>query len=452
MQTEVLFEHIAKRLSHELNQAKLSIYVAVAWFTRHDLFDILLEKAEQGVKVQLLISNDMINLNSGIDYASLNTGLSAMHFIGDGKKDLMHNKFCIIDENVIINGSYNWSYKAEKNHENITIISGDTRLAEHFIEQFRRIRGGYSDYQENVPSFDLSKVVRYLTIAKNFILLEELDELNLIIKRLSEYQHSDLQMIIEHIKNRAFSQAVILIDNFIKNNQQLMIYDDVNITALKLEIRYLEYQVISYDSEKAEIEKLLNDFHHQYILALDWYIKRALQLRKRIHDFNQSKYPNAEQDEQEYFGQAQTEIERDVKKLSEDEQKILKQTYRRAMQICHPDRVSDELKPQAEEISIILREAYENNDLAKVEEIFVNLQKGIFHAKSETLNQTEQLKQQLERLKQKVIDLENEIIALKESEEYQHIIAIDDWNAYFEQIKQQYIDEIDRLEQELSLC
>ncbi len=452
MQTEVLFEHIAKRLSHELNQAKLSIYVAVAWFTRHDLFDILLEKAEQGVKVQLLISNDMINLNSGIDYASLNIGSSAMHFIGDGKKDLMHNKFCIIDENVIINGSYNWSYKAEKNHENITIISGDTRLAEHFIEQFRRICGGYSNYQENVPSFDSSKVVRYLTIAKNFILLEELDELNLIIKRLSEYQHSDLQMIIEHIKNRAFSQAVILIDNFIKNNQQLMIYDDVNITALKLEIRYLEYQVISYDSEKAEIEKLLNDFHHQYILALDWYIKRALQLRKRIHEFNQSKYPNAEQDEQEYFGQAQTEIERDVKKLSEDEQQRLKQTYRRAMQICHPDRVSDELKSQAEEISIILREAYENNDLAKVEEIFANLQKGIFHAKSETLNQTEQLKQQLEQLKQKVIALENEIIALKESEEYQHIIAIDDWNAYFEQIKQQYIDEIDRLEQELSLC
>lgn len=77
----------------------------------------------------------------------------------------MHNKFCI-DDNVIINGSFHWSYKAEKNHENITIISGDHRLAEHFIAQFRRIRGNYSDYQESTPIFDLSKVVRYLTIAK----------------------------------------------------------------------------------------------------------------------------------------------------------------------------------------------------------------------------------------------------------------------------------------------
>lgn len=168
MQTEVLFERIAERIHNELNQANHSIYVAVAWFTRHDLFDVLMAKANQGVKVQLLVSYDDININSGIDYGSLNTGTSAMHFAGDGKKDLMHNKFCVIDENVIINGSYNWDYKAEKNHENITIISGDTRLAMHFIEQFRRIRGNYSDYQEHTPSFDLAKAVRYLNIAKKF--------------------------------------------------------------------------------------------------------------------------------------------------------------------------------------------------------------------------------------------------------------------------------------------
>lgn len=63
--------------------------MAVAWFTRHDLFDVLLEKAVQGIKVQLLIANETINLNSGIDYHRLNQKSSSMHFIGDGKKDLM---------------------------------------------------------------------------------------------------------------------------------------------------------------------------------------------------------------------------------------------------------------------------------------------------------------------------------------------------------------------------
>lgn len=216
MHTEVVFDKIAERIIYELNQACHSIYVAVAWFTRHDFFDILLAKAEQGVKVQLLISSDRINHNSGIDYASLNIGESVMHFVGDGKKNLMHNKFCVIDERLIINGSYNWSYKAEKNHENITIISGDTHLAEHFIHQFRRIRSGYSDYQESVPMFDLAKVVRYLTVAKNYILLEEIDELALIIKRLSQYPHPSVQVIIDICTAKALAKRLWALMNLSK--------------------------------------------------------------------------------------------------------------------------------------------------------------------------------------------------------------------------------------------
>jgi phosphatidylserine/phosphatidylglycerophosphate/cardiolipin synthase-like enzyme len=35
----------------------------------------------------------------------------------------MHNKFCVIDGQAVITGSFNWSYKARQNHENITIFN-----------------------------------------------------------------------------------------------------------------------------------------------------------------------------------------------------------------------------------------------------------------------------------------------------------------------------------------
>ena len=98
MQTEALFENIATRLEQELRQAEQSIYIAVAWFTNSRLFNALLDKAKQGITVQLLISNDPINQQSPIDYSGLNIGNSVAYMIGDGKDDLMHNKFCIIDE------------------------------------------------------------------------------------------------------------------------------------------------------------------------------------------------------------------------------------------------------------------------------------------------------------------------------------------------------------------
>lgn len=44
IQTEAYFEHIQSTLIGELKDAKRSVYVAVAWFTDTQLFDVLIEK------------------------------------------------------------------------------------------------------------------------------------------------------------------------------------------------------------------------------------------------------------------------------------------------------------------------------------------------------------------------------------------------------------------------
>ena len=52
---------------------------------------------------------------------------------------LMHNKFCVIDGQVLITGSYNWTGAAEeKNDENVLVIfSGEA--VKMFEEQFERM-------------------------------------------------------------------------------------------------------------------------------------------------------------------------------------------------------------------------------------------------------------------------------------------------------------------------
>jgi phosphatidylserine/phosphatidylglycerophosphate/cardiolipin synthase-like enzyme len=38
----------------------------------------------------------------------------------------MHNKFCVINNKILINGFYNWTYYAEdRNRENVLIIDGE---------------------------------------------------------------------------------------------------------------------------------------------------------------------------------------------------------------------------------------------------------------------------------------------------------------------------------------
>lgn len=52
----------------------------------------------------------------------------------------MHNKYCIIDNKIVITGSFNWSYQAANyNFENIVVIESP-EVAEKFKIQFFKIK------------------------------------------------------------------------------------------------------------------------------------------------------------------------------------------------------------------------------------------------------------------------------------------------------------------------
>jgi len=301
VQTEALFEDIAERIRLELEQAEQSIYIAVAWFTNRTLFNTLIGKSKEGVTVQLMLSNDHINQQSYVDYSQLNIADSAAYLIGDGKKDLMHNKFCVIDSDTVINGSYNWSYKAEKNHENILITKGDSVLAEQFIKQFKKIRNSYFDHQEPAPELPLDKIIKRLEIIKNYVMLEDVEDITRENTKLKLYAfQQDIADITKALQQHSFETAIALIYQFIKNHHALVIYNDIDVSALKLEIRQLEHQLNAYDNEKIELEQLRSEFHHRHTKELGSYIQRLLHLRKISTEDNPEEYVQAVQDEQDY--------------------------------------------------------------------------------------------------------------------------------------------------------
>ena len=82
----------------------------------------------------------------------------------------------------------------------------------------------------------------------------------------------------------------------------------------------------------------------------------------------------------------------------------------------------------------------------EVKQILSELRQDIFKPRSETVSESDQLKVIIKTLKHKIKNLEDEIFIIKDSEDYQTISSIDDWNIYFEDVKAQLIEEIDYLE------
>jgi len=455
METQAIFENIAENIQQEIKKAERTIFIAVAWFTNKTIFDELVAKAYEGCSVFLMLSNDTINKDSSIEFDKLNVGSSKVYFVGDGEKELMHNKFCVIDEITVITGSYNWSYKAEKNFENIVLTSGDQSLAEQFITEFNNIKKRYfPNEKETIPDMPIDKIVRRLEIIKNYILLEDIEEVKEVSNKLREYSfNNDLNSIIDFISQGKLSEAVSIIEKFITHQRQISVWTDPEIAALKLEIKILENQIVSFDNEKTELEGVLRDFQREHFLAVGDLILKLLQFRKIKFQKDKEKYEEAEKDEKEYSEQFEFEKEKDVFNLSEEEKKELTSSYRKAAILCHPDKFSQappEIQKQAEELMIELSIAKDKKDLQRVKEILSDLEKGIISSKKIDDNSDKlKLKNLVNKLRKKIKKLEDEIINIKLSDEFKLIREIEDWSIYFSNVKEQIRKEIEELKTEI---
>lgn len=149
-----VFENIHQTILDKLHQATTSIQILMAWFTDQKILDLLLEKVKQGVHVELVLLDHENNKKkvgessniglSQFDRFKLDLNLlkryNAEIVLIDAEAEFfMHSKFCIIDNRMVITGSYNWTYPAQKNIENIVIIE-DSEIADLYLNEFRRVK------------------------------------------------------------------------------------------------------------------------------------------------------------------------------------------------------------------------------------------------------------------------------------------------------------------------
>lgn len=133
--SEVEFKSIEQKILSALDEAQATIDVSVAWFTNTTLQKKLLEKLNDGCKVRVMIDANYTNEKHGVDLSPFEHKA-----VKAERKGIMHYKFCVIDNNITIHGSYNWTTNAEtKNSEEISVTKNDVKLASQYTKEFNRI-------------------------------------------------------------------------------------------------------------------------------------------------------------------------------------------------------------------------------------------------------------------------------------------------------------------------
>ncbi|MBD3310475.1 hypothetical protein GF351_04605, partial [Candidatus Woesearchaeota archaeon] len=125
----------AEKIEKEISEAEESVYFMIFSFTHPAIATEIVLAHERGLDVKGVMEKSQ---NSRYSRKSLfdTQGLDVMW---DNNSANMHHKFFVIDEEIVITGSFNPSKNAdERNDENILIIH-DEVIAGMFAEEFRRM-------------------------------------------------------------------------------------------------------------------------------------------------------------------------------------------------------------------------------------------------------------------------------------------------------------------------
>jgi len=301
----------------------------------------------------------------------------------------------------------------------------------------------------DVRNIELSKIIIRLQMIKSLITLEEENEIAVHISRLRQFSlEGELENIIILLEGKSYSKAIPAIEAFINQHNQVGFYIDPEMEGLKLEAKVLEAEVNKLSDEKADLEKLIHDFGVRHNNELGELILKILRFRKSKAK-GTPKEAEAEKDFNEYSKEYEFSKDEKINELTEDEQKELKQKYRKASKLCHPDVVSGGQKEFADKLFAELNAAYARNDLKRVREILENLEKGnFFFSKSDAINEKLLLKSEIEKLRMRIKELKEQMQVIKESEAYSTIESIDDWGEYFKAAKQKLTLQLNEFEHE----
>ena len=260
-----------------------------------------------------------------------------------------------------------------------------------------------------------------------------------------------------------FNEAeAIISDNSSDNINSLQIYEDKEKKALEFEITQLEVELQNLSEKKNEYINEINAFNTQYTIELGGFIEELLELKKELlqlqiiqNDNTDEFYKEYEDIKEEYQNfhndyEETLKVEENKGYISKEELKELKAIFRKAVKICHPDIVDDKYKNIAHEIIQKLNDAYQRKMLDEVVNIYNNLQND-FNMGEVLISNIESMKQKIVHFNKAIEDTKNEIEDIIYSEEYILLSEIENLDLYFDNLKEEFIEEIQNIQDDIIL-
>jgi hypothetical protein len=142
---ELKIQDAGARMAVELGRARYSIWIANIWITNNGIFELLIDKAKEGLNVEIVLDKgiwmdceDLRKLQRFID-------AGGELYLTEEKEDGfdLSNAFCIIDNSVAIDHESDSKSYSEQGYSNYFMREYPETLVEHYINEYFSVKKKY---------------------------------------------------------------------------------------------------------------------------------------------------------------------------------------------------------------------------------------------------------------------------------------------------------------------
>lgn len=119
----------------QIKEAKQSIYIQAYGFTSKKIIDALIEAKNRGVEIEIILDRSNFHKKKENVIKLLET--NQIKIYQDKVAGIAHNKVMIIDNTVVITGSFNFTENADKRNAENVIVLHDSSIAKQYYDNWK---------------------------------------------------------------------------------------------------------------------------------------------------------------------------------------------------------------------------------------------------------------------------------------------------------------------------
>lgn len=448
MESVTYFESTRGLLLAELAKANSELVVTNLLVNDEKFLNVIEQKVEAGISVRIIGVADQTNTESvpSAIEALEQKGAEITLITGTAgyQRGLLDRTVALVDRRKIFCGAYECSDIGGTFTKVITEISDDREFVSTYCSELEQLLARHGYHVSSEVVLDHGVISKRLSAIKTLLELDD-DSWYLQLQKLEPYQSDEgVEKIIEALQAGEHETGIELIGNYVSRKSALEVWNDPEKDSQAFYMQLLEIQLDSLNNEKSEVERLVGEFEYQKVMTLGPLIKEYLDLRRTTYQEQAKEKPEFEQEHQEAheeyeeFSESYEEVQKEEKRsiLSDEEKAEFKNLFRKARQLCHPDKFPEESKEEANAMFLRIEEAYQSNNVELMKSLLEQIRAGDLSQKiSAVETDSKKIWVKINRFRQDLADLLREIEELINTSAWEIIGQYDNYTPYFDEQK-----------------